>query len=87
MTTSRTQSGLLPIGTKVCGNDGFTLRVGQVAEHTTDKWGTWHVVAVAGKFEKVGHIGDAGQLGIGWKVWTARDGRHGDSSGPAYTGD
>ena len=58
------------IGTKVLANDGFTTRVGQVADHTTDRWGTHHVVLVDGAFENVDHIGDADMKGIGWKVAT-----------------
>jgi hypothetical protein len=64
---------LLEIGTRVVADDGRTARVGQIADHTTDRWGSWHIVAIDGQMETVGHIGDAGQLGIGWRVATADD--------------
>jgi hypothetical protein len=56
------------IGTMVLANDGFETRLGQVADHKTDKWGTWHVVLIDGKFETVGYIGDESMRGIGWKI-------------------
>lgn len=59
------------IGTMVIANDGFSTRMGQVADHTTDRWGTFHVVAIDGGFEHVMTIGDENKLGIGWKVATA----------------
>lgn len=58
------------IGTTVIANDGFATRMGQVADHETNKWGTFHVVRIDGQFEQVGHIGDENALGIGWKVAT-----------------
>lgn len=59
------------IGTTVIANDGFGVgRVGQVADHITDRWGTRHVVAIDGDFEQVCHIGEADMQGIGWKVAT-----------------
>lgn len=58
------------IGTKVVANDGFTTRIGQIADHTTDRWGTHHVVLIEGEFEFVDYIGNADMLGIGWKVAT-----------------
>lgn len=59
------------IGTMVIANDGFSTRMGQVADHHTDRWGTFHVVAIGGEFEHVMTIGDEDRLGIGWKVATA----------------
>jgi hypothetical protein len=68
MTTSNKQ-----IGTTVVSNDGFSTRIGQVADITTDRWGTWHVVSVDGDFVTVGHIGEVDMLGIGWKVASEGD--------------
>lgn len=61
---------LRKIGTMVLANDGFETKVGQVADHTTDRWGTWHVVLIEGVFETVGYIGDEDMRGIGWKIAT-----------------
>jgi hypothetical protein len=58
------------IGTMVIANDGFGTRLGQIADHMTDRWGTHHVVLIGGKFENVDHIMDADGKGIGWKVAT-----------------
>jgi hypothetical protein len=81
-------NGLYPIGTKVVALDGFTIRVGQVADHTSDQWGRWHVVVMDGAFEKVGSIRDRDALGIGWRVAKADElSRHGQTEGPCYSGD
>jgi hypothetical protein len=81
-------NGLYPIGTKVVALDGFTIRIGQVADHTTDQFGRWHVVAMDGHFETVGSIRDRDALGIGWRVAKAAElGRHGQTEGPCYAGD
>lgn len=64
---------MIAIGTKVVANDGFSTRVGQVADHVTNQWGTFHVVLVGGEFETVGHIGPEDQKGIGWKVATSAE--------------
>ena len=61
---------LRKIGTMVLANDGFETKIGQVADHKTDKWGTWHVVLIGGKFETVGYIGPETMKGIGWKIAT-----------------
>jgi hypothetical protein len=81
---------MTPIGTKVVAYDGFSVRIGQVADHTTNKWGTWHVVLIDGQFESaVGNIGPADMKGIGWRVATPDDIKRGTGYrfGPAYTGD
>lgn len=74
---------MIAIGTKVLANDGFETRIGQVADHTTDRWGTWHVVLIDGQFENVGHIMEVDGKGIGWKVATeweiARAARYADA--------
>lgn len=64
---------LQAIGTMVAACDGFTTRVGQVADHKTDRWGEWHVVLINGVFETVGHVSAAGEPGIGWRVATTDD--------------
>lgn len=61
---------MIAIGTMVIANDGFSQRLGQIADHTTDRWGTHHVVLIEGQFELVGHIMPETGLGIGWKVAT-----------------
>ena len=78
--TSQSQDQIRKPGTMVIADDGFSTRIGQVADITTDRWGTWHVVAIARdgedsnpgevSFETVGTIRDAGAKGIGWKVAT-----------------
>ena len=72
MTTTHT---IRPIGTMVIGNDGYHTRIGQVVDHETDRWGTWHVVLANGKFERVSGIDNADRLGIGWKVATLEETR------------
>ena len=64
---------MIAIGTMVIANDGFGTRLGQVADHETNRWGTWHVVMIDGQFEQVGHIKGADGLGIGWKVATEKE--------------
>ena len=64
---------LVPVGTMVIANDGFSTRLGQVADYETNRWGTFHVVSIDGTFEQVGHIGDENKLGIGWKIATAAE--------------
>ena len=61
---------LIPVGTMVISNDGFTTRLGQVADHETTRWGTHHVVSVEGACENVDYIGGEDKLGIGWKIAT-----------------
>lgn len=61
-------SDLRKIGTIVKASDGFTERFGQVVDHETNRWGTFHVVVFDGKFEHVMTIGDENKLGIGFKV-------------------
>lgn len=61
---------LRKIGTMVLANDGFETKIGQVADHKTDQWGTWHVVLIGGQFQTVGYIGDESMRGIGWKIAT-----------------
>ena len=61
---------MIAIGTMVIANYGFGTRLGQVADHQTDRWGTHHVVLIAGKFENVDNIMAADGKGIGWKVAT-----------------
>lgn len=61
------------IGTMVAAHDGQTTRIGQVADHMTDRWGDWHVVLIDGHFENVATISPANTLGIGWRVATADD--------------
>lgn len=61
------------IGTRVIADDGRTTRVGQIADHTRDRWGSWHVVAIDGTTETVGHISAAGTPGIGWRVASTDD--------------
>lgn len=81
-------NGLYPIGTKVAALDGFSIRIGQVADHTTDQWGRWHVVVIDGEFQRVGCIRDRDSLGIGWRVAKADElHRHGQTEGPCYAGD
>lgn len=67
---STAMEDLKKIGTMVLANDGFEAKVGQVADHKTDKWGTWHIVLIDGEFKTVGYIGDANMGGIGWKIAT-----------------
>ena len=64
---------LVPVGTMVIANDGFTTRLGQVADHETTRWGTFHVVSIEGLCEQVGHIGGEDKLGIGWKIATTAE--------------
>ena len=61
---------LIPVGTMVISNDGFTTRLGQVADHGTTRWGTHHVVSVEGACENVDYIGGEDKLSIGWKIAT-----------------
>jgi hypothetical protein len=61
------------IGTRVLSCDGFSTRLGQVADHESDKWGVRHVVLICGKFEEVSFIGGEDMKGIGWKVATAAE--------------
>lgn len=75
---------LLPIGTIVTADDGYTLRIGQIADHTRDRWGRHHLVAIDGELRSVDYIGPAAMLGIGWKIATpaeiARAKRHRDAA-------
>jgi hypothetical protein len=64
---------LVPVGTMVVANDGFSTRLGQVADYETTRWGTFHVVSIEGACENVGHIGGEDMLGIGWKVATSAE--------------
>ena len=64
---------MVAIGTKVVGCDGFSDRVGQVADHKRDRWGEWHIVAVGGEFVTVGNIAAADAKGIGWRLATDAD--------------
>lgn len=61
---------MLKIGTMVVAFDGFSTRLGQVADHTQDRWGWWNVVRIGDGFEPVALIRPAGALGIGWAVAT-----------------
>ena len=61
------------IGTRVVSNDGFSTRVGQVADHESNEWGVFHIVLIGGKFETVSRIGGEDMKGIGWKVATAAE--------------
>jgi hypothetical protein len=64
---------MIAIGTKVVANDGFSTRVGQVADHFSNQWGSFHVVLIGDQFETVGHIDGEDQKGIGWKVATSAE--------------
>jgi hypothetical protein len=59
---------MIAIGTKVISNSQSGFRIGQIADHQTDRWGTHHVVLVDGQFEQIDNIGSADMLGIGWKI-------------------
>ena len=61
------------IGTMVVVNDGYTTRLGQVADIVTHQYGTFHVVAIDSEFDEVMTIGDIGAKGIGWKVATGAE--------------
>lgn len=61
---------LIPVGTVVLANDGFSKQIGKVIAHGENRWGKFHTVWIGGKEQQVDFIGDESRLGIGWKIAT-----------------
>ena len=66
---------MVAIGTVVIGNDGYSKRLGQIADHQTTRWGTFHVVATESGFEQVATIASVDDVAtkIGWKIATPQE--------------